>query len=106
MNFIGGDYRITGTGQHSTKDYIRQEQMTLVVDAELWKVNHDIRWKDMCAIVMQDLINTICTSPQRPAMKLAAIKYAVYIGFINGRFSNLIKNFYHITFSKWLIKGK
>jgi len=57
LNFVGGVYRITGDGEHSSKNYIRQQQMTLAVDEELWKVNKDDRWKALCCRVMQDIID-------------------------------------------------
>lgn len=56
--FEGGVYQMTGGGIYSTKDSFLQDQMTLAVDTELWKVNKDNDWKDMCAVVMQYMIDT------------------------------------------------
>lgn len=93
LNFISGDYRITGTGQHSIKDYFRQEQMTLAVDTELWKVNHDIRWKEMCAIVMQDLVDHY--DGEKTMMFLW---YSLLIFCYNGGFRKFIKNCSKVLF--------
>lgn len=62
FNFYGGVYQLTGDGEYSEMDSLKQSQMTLAVDDELWKVNNDERWCEMCAIVMQDIIDNFFDS--------------------------------------------
>lgn len=55
--FTGAVYNITGSGIYSSLSELQQQKKVLAVDTELWKVNGDRRWREMCAIVMQHLID-------------------------------------------------
>ena len=89
FSFIGGVYRMTGSGEYTLKDKFHQEEMTLAVDHELWKVNNDNGWKEMCGIVMQHMIDVFTTSRQYQGLLLG---YSLRAFFINGRIKKLIRN--------------
>lgn len=83
--FEGGVYNITHSGVYSNMDGLAQAQKVLAVDKELWKVNHDKRWKEMCAVVMQDMVDRYGAS------------YVMRIFEINHNFPRLIKNLFHVV---------
>lgn len=89
MAFEGGVYHMTGGGEYSTRDAFHQEQMTLNVDSELWKVNKDDRWKEMCTIVMQDMIDNFA---EIKGYRHALLKYALSIRAYGGETRKFIKN--------------
>ena len=89
FSFTGGVYRMTGSGEFTLKDKFHQEEMTLAVDHELWKVNNDNGWKEMCGIVMQHVIDVFATS--RIYQKIL-LGYSLRVFFINGRIKKLIRN--------------
>lgn len=78
--FCGGVYNITHFGVYTTMSGIDQARKVLAVDRELWKVNNDRRWKEMCAIVMQDLIDRF------------KAPYAFRVFCLTGDVKKLIKN--------------
>lgn len=93
LNFVGGVYCITGEGEHSSKDYVRQQQMTLAVDEELWKVNNDERWKQLCGRVMQDLIDRV---KDDVTMRNTLLKYAWQVFLIRGGVWKYLKNVFAV----------
>lgn len=93
MNFIGGVYCITGGGEHSHRDYISQQQMTLAVDSELWKNNNDIRWRNLCVRVMQDLIDHY-----DGRTKMVFLRYALNVFRYRGGVGKFIRNIKVICF--------
>ncbi|MBQ0142665.1 MAG: glycosyltransferase family 2 protein [Prevotellaceae bacterium] len=94
LNFVGGVYCITGNGEHSSKDYFFQEQMTLAVDTELWKVNKDDRWKSLCRRVMQDMIDRGCDGDRRVTIgdRMVMMKYAWRLLWMTGGIGKFFKN--------------
>ena len=93
FSFYGGVYNVTGTGIYSDMDALRQEQMTLYVDQELWKVNNDCRWKEMCAIVMQDMIDRFSSTVENRRLLM---NYAWRVFCHNHRVKKLAKNIIRI----------
>lgn len=93
MAFEGGVYHMTGGGEYSTRDAFHQEQMTLMVDRELWKINKDDRWKEMCTIVMQDMIDNFATVNEY-RRKCSSYSFRVFLQTLNAR--RLLKNLYNI----------
>ena len=93
MAFEGGVYHMTGGGEYSTRDAFHQEQMTLNVDRELWKVNKDDRWKEMCVIVMQDMIDNFAAVNEY-RRKCSSYSFRVFLQTLNAR--RLLKNLYRI----------
>lgn len=93
MAFEGGVYHMTGGGIYSTRDAFHQEQMTLNVDHELWKINKDDRWKEMCVIVMQDMIDNFATVNEY-RRKCSSYSFRVFLQTLNAR--RLLKNLYNI----------
>ena len=91
--FDGGVYWSTGTGLYSDMDALRQEQMVLAVDRELWKVNDDIRWQEMCSIVMQDMIDVFASNKQHRTLLLG---YSWRVFCNNHRLKKLLKNVFRI----------
>ena len=87
--FEGGVYNMTGSGEYSTRDAFHQEQMTLNVDHELWKVNRDAGWKEMCAVVMQDMIDKFHRTDMHYCLR---VYYSFRIYFITWGIKKLIKN--------------
>ena len=78
--FVGGVYNITRTGVYTTMSDLDQAKKVLAVDRELWKVNNDRRWKEMCVIVMQDLMDRF------------KAPYAFRVFCLTGDVKKLIKN--------------
>lgn len=93
FSFYGGVYRMTGSGAYTTMNEFRRAQMTLNVDRELWKVNKDKRWKEMCAIVMQDIIDSFARIKEN---RNILAKYAFNIFFLKGNIRKLEKNLVNI----------
>lgn len=89
FSFYGGVYRMTGSGSYTTMNAFHRAQMTLDVDKELWKVNKDKRWKEMCTIVMQDIIDNFATQKEN---KNILAKYAINIFFAKGNSRKFVKN--------------
>ena len=87
LNMMGGMYNITGCGEHSHRDAINQLQMTLAVDTELWKLNHDLRWKSLCIRVMQSLIDIY-----DGRNNVLFLKYALKIFFFQFGIRKFLKN--------------
>lgn len=87
--FEGGVYQMTGDGIYSVKDAFRQEQMTLNVDTELWKVNQDKRWREMCAIVMQHMIDVFAVSRE---YKQHLVRYSFSVFCFSKNVKKLAKN--------------
>ena len=78
--FCGGVYNITRSGVYTTMSGLDQARKVLAVDREIWKVNRDNRWKQMCAIVMQDMIDRF------------KAPYAFRVFGLTGNVKKLIKN--------------
>lgn len=93
FSFVGGVYNITGTGVYSDMDALQQEQMVLAVDKELWKVNDDKRWYEMCSIVMQDMIDVFASSKQHRTLLLG---YSWKAFCYNHLLKKLLKNVFRI----------
>ena len=93
FSFIGGVYRMTGSGEYTLKDKFHQEEMTLAVDHELWKVNNDIGWKEMCGIVMQYCIDSFYKDSQ---YKKRLLLYLIKIQAHHIGFKRTIKNLWKI----------
>lgn len=91
--FEGGVYNMTGSGEYSTRDAFHQEQMTLNVDHELWKVNRDAGWKEMCAVVMQDMIDNFSKNNE---YRHILFIYAWRIVLVTYNIPKFIRNLYHI----------
>ena len=89
FNFYGGVYQLTGTGEYSEKDALKQAQMTLAVDEELWKVNMDDGWHEMCAVVMQDIIDKFA---RKKLYKKLLLGYSFRIFLYTKGIGKLIKN--------------
>lgn len=87
--FSGGVYRMTGSGAYTTMDTFRRAQMTLAVDKELWKVNDDKEWEEMCSIVMQNIIDVFGTAKH---FKNLLLRYSLRILIYNGRPTKFIRN--------------
>lgn len=87
--FDGGVYRSTGAGIYSDMDALRQEQMTLAVDKELWKVNNDKCWQEMCSIVMQDMVDKFASMKQN---RILLLNYSWQVFCNNHRLKKLLKN--------------
>lgn len=85
FSFVGGVYNITHSGVYTNMDELAQAKKVLAVDRELWRVNHDKRWREMCAIVMQDMVDRF------------GVWYAFRIFAINQKFTKLIKNMMHVV---------
>lgn len=91
--FEGGVYQITGDGIYSTKDSFRQIQMTLAVDKELWKENNDKGWKEMCAIVMQYILNKFTKNKE---YRKQLFRCSLGLLIITGNIHRFIYNCYSI----------
>ena len=89
FSFEGGVYNMTGSGEYSTRDAFHQEQMTLNVDHELWNVNRDSRWKEMCAVVMQNMIDKFHRTDMHYCLR---VYYSFRIYFITWAIKKLSKN--------------
>jgi len=84
--FVGGVYNITHSGIYSNMDGLEQAKKVLAVDKELWKVNKDKHWKEMCGVVMQDMIDKYKSS------------YATRVLFLNGSVKKFIRNVIQVCF--------
>ena len=93
FSFVGAVYNITGKGVFTERDALSQEQKILAVDEELWKVNDDIRWQEMCSIVMQDLIDVFASNKQHRTLLLG---YSWRVFCNNHRLKKLLKNVFRI----------
>lgn len=93
FSFTGGIYRMTGRGSYTTMDSFHRSQMTLAVDKELWKINGDKRWKEMCAVVMQNIIDNFATLKEYQTVLL---KYAFIIFLQRREWKKYIKNLFAI----------
>lgn len=89
FSFYGGVYRMTGGGTYTTMDEFRRAQMTLNVDRELWKNNKDKRWKEMCTIVMQNMIDNFASLKE---YKSFLVEYAFIIFFQSLNIRKFVKN--------------
>lgn len=87
--FDGGVYQLTGDGIYSTENAFKREQMTLDVDRELWKANGDAGWKEMCAIVMQHMIDVFHGTD---APRCSLVMYSFNVFFLTGKFKKFCKN--------------
>lgn len=87
--FEGGVYQMTGDGIYSTRSAFMRDQMTLKVDEELWKVNGDKRWKEMCVIVMQHMIDVFHGAD---ALGSRLVMYTFYVLFMTGNLKQFCKN--------------
>lgn len=87
--FCGGVYQLTGDGIYSTKSAFKREVMTLNVDKELWKVNGDEGWKEMCAIVMQHMIDVFHGS-DAPLGTLSRYSFSIFA--MTGKLKTFCKN--------------
>lgn len=87
--FCGGVYQLTGDGIYSTRSAFLREQMTLNVDKELWKVNGDKGWREMCGIVMQHMIQAFHSKNE---YKGVLFKYSFQVFKITGNLKGLVKN--------------
>lgn len=93
MAFEGGVYHMTGGGEYSTRDAFHQEQMTLNVDRELWKVNKDDRWKEVCAYVIQDILYH---TSEWNLTSICVVKLSVGLLNISGSIKQFARNIYRI----------
>ncbi|MBO7467830.1 MAG: glycosyltransferase family 2 protein [Bacteroidaceae bacterium] len=87
--FNGGVYHLTGSGMYSFRTALKREQMTLMVDKELWRVNGDEGWKEMCSIVMQDIVDNFASQKKNLWLLL---RYSTLVFLYTGRFKKYIKN--------------
>ena len=63
--------------------------MTLAVDKELWKVNNDKCWQEMCSIVMQDMVDKFASMKQN---RILLLNYSWQVFCNNHRLKKLLKN--------------
>lgn len=89
MAFEGGVYHMTGGGIYSTRDAFHQDQMSLEVNTELWKVNGDKRWKGVCNDVMQNMLYLFSNDCDNKAVLM---KYAFVLFFRTLNLKKLFRN--------------
>ena len=93
--FEGGVYQMTGGGIYSTKSAFHKEEMTLAVDRELWKINEDKRWKEMCGIVMQHMVDVFC---DERGLHAKLVGYSMALPFYGTSLRKTLKNIWKIIF--------
>lgn len=87
--FDGGVYNMTGGGEYTTRSSYDRELMTLKVDTELWEVNRDPEWKDLCRIVRQDMIDNFA---QEDLHKNELLGFCFRVFFADRKVKRFLRN--------------
>ena len=89
LNFCGGIYRQTGDGIYSDLDHLRRQEIQIAVFEELWRVNKDVRAKEMYEFNIRYLLEQLRKTRHTQCEQLHYI-WALF--FASRDFKGLISN--------------